>query len=99
MSTETVPVAPFVEAWFCPDADLTLRWGRLHGVVYGWQLRYRGRLIDSLVGFPDDGPAVTADTARVWADSVAGPRKWIEQPPRSGAFHTHPQQMAAEVSR
>lgn len=79
----------FRPAWYCPDADLTLLWGRLHGNVYGWQLRYRGQLIDSLVGYPVGAQPVTAQAAREWADTVTGPREWIEQPRNSGAFHTH----------
>jgi hypothetical protein len=85
----TAPAAAFVPAWFCPNADLTLMWGQLHGVVYGWQLRYRGRLIGTLVGFPVGAPPNGEREALAWADTVAGLQQWIARPARSGANHTH----------
>lgn len=76
-------------AWACDRAVLTLRWGRLDGLVYGWVIWGAGGEIAALAGFPVGGEQVGAAAARVWADTVLGPQRWINRPERSGAFHTH----------
>jgi hypothetical protein len=77
--------ATFVPAWYCADADLTLMWDTQ---ALGWELRYRGRLIKTLPGYPVGAPANGEREARAWADGIAGPQEWIRRP--GSTFHTHP---------
>lgn len=74
----------------CPGMDWTLAWGQLAGPVYGWIVADGTGPVAATAGFPAGMPPVTAEAAVTWADTVAGRREWIEQPPRSGAFHAHP---------
>lgn len=81
----------FVEAYRCDRAAYYLLWERLHGNTYGWAVHHGNQVVGTLDGYPIDTPARTSRDAVPWAADLTGipADHWVQQPPRSGAFHTH----------
>jgi hypothetical protein len=81
----------FIPAWRCDRATHYLMWERLRGNEYGWTVTAGTQLLGALDGYPVGAPARTHLDAVPWAAGLTGipADRWIQQPARSGAYHTH----------